>query len=94
MPNVVAAYQKYHDKGFDILSLSFDSNREAWLKAINDLNMTWHHLSDLKGWESLAARMYSIRSIPSTILFDPEGKVVAVDFRGNALEQKLEEVLK
>lgn len=93
MPNVVAAYQKYHDKGFDVLSLSFDSNREAWLKAISDLKMTWHHLSDLKGWESLAAQKYDIRAIPSTLLFDPEGKVVAADLRGSELEQKLEELL-
>lgn len=94
MPNVVAAYQKYHDKGFDILSLSFDSNRDAWLKAINDLGMTWHHLSDLKGWESLAAQKYGIRSIPSTLLFDPTGKVVAADLRGDALSAKLEEVMR
>lgn len=94
MPNVVAAYQKFHSKGFDILSLSFDSNREAWLKAVNDLGMTWNHLSDLKGWESLAAKKYGIRSIPSTILFSPDGHVVAVDLRGDALGQKLEELLK
>lgn len=93
MPNVVAAYNKYHDKGFDILSLSFDSKRDAWLKAVSDLGMTWNHLSDLKGWESLAARKYGIRSIPSTILFDPEGRVVAADLRGEALGQKLETLL-
>ena len=94
MPNVKAAYERFHDKGFDIVSLSFDNNREAWLKAINELQMPWTHLSDLKGWKSVAAQQYQIQSIPCTILFGPDGKVVASDLRGEALAEKLSTLLK
>ena len=93
MPNVLAAYERFHERGFDILGLSFDNNREAWLKAIADLGMTWPQLSDLKGWKSLAAQMYDVRAIPFTLLFDPEGKVVDANLRGEALTKKLEELI-
>lgn len=92
MPNVVANYEKYHSKGFDIVGLSFDQNKEAWLKAIADLNMPWTHLSDLKGWKTIAGSVYNIRAIPSSILVDPDGKIVAVDLRGDALGKKLKEI--
>ena len=93
MPNVVAAYEKYHDRGLDIIGISFDQKREAWLKAIGDLGMKWIQLSDLKGWQSLGAQTYGIRSIPASILLDPEGKVVDLDLRGPRLAQRLEELL-
>ena len=93
MPNVLAAYERFHERGFDILGLSLDNNREAWLKAVADLGMTWPQLSDLKGWKSLAAQMYDVRAIPFTLLFDPEGKVVDTNLRGEALSKKLEELI-
>lgn len=93
MPNVLEAYERFHDKGFDILGLSFDNNREAWLKAIVDLGMTWPQLSDLKGWQSLAAQKYGVHAIPFTILFNRQGKVVATNLRGKALSEKLEGLL-
>ena len=93
MPNVVAAYEKYHDRGLDIIGVSFDQKREAWVKAISDLGMKWIQLSDLKGWQSLGAQTYGIRSIPASILLDPEGKVVDLDLRGPRLAQRLEELL-
>ncbi len=92
MPNVVAAYEKYHAKGFNIVGLSFDQKAEAWKKAIIDLKMPWVHLSDLKGWKTVAAETYGINSIPASILVDPEGKIVAVDLRGTALSNKLREI--
>ncbi|MBR4808665.1 MAG: TlpA family protein disulfide reductase [Bacteroidales bacterium] len=92
MPNVVAAYKKYHSKGFDIVGLSFDKEKEPWVKAIADLDMPWHHLSDLQYWQSLAAKTYEIHSIPSSLLVDPEGTIVARDLRGNALGAKLAEI--
>ena len=92
MPNVVACYEKYHDKGLDIIGISFDQKEGAWKKAINDLNMPWIHLSDLKGWQSLGAKTYSIRSIPANILLDREGKIIGVDLRGEALGEKLSEI--
>jgi len=93
MPNVLKAYERFHNKGFDILGLSFDSNRDAWLKAVAELGMTWPQLSDLQGWKSLAAQKYGVHAIPFTMLFDPEGKVVATNLRGDALSQKLEELM-
>lgn len=94
MPNVKAAYERFHDKGFDIVAVSFDNNREAWLKGITDLGMTWTQLSDLQGWNCAAGKLYKIHAIPCTILFGPDGKVVAADLRGDALAKKLEEKLK
>ena len=92
MPNVVENYKKYHDKGFDIVGLSFDNKKEAWVKAIGDLQMPWIHLSDLKGWQSVASDVYGIRSIPASLLVNPEGVIVARDLRGAALGAKLAEI--
>ena len=92
MPNVVANYEKYHDKGFDIVGLSFDKSKDAWLRAISDLQMPWIHLSDLRGWQSVASSVYNIRSIPASLLIDPKGKIVAVDLRGELLGEKLKEI--
>lgn len=92
MPNVVANYKKYHDKGFDIVGLSFDKSKDAWLRAISDLQMPWIHLSDLKGWQSVASSVYNIRSIPASLLIDPKGKIVAIDLRGELLGEKLKEI--
>ncbi|MBR5926615.1 MAG: TlpA family protein disulfide reductase, partial [Firmicutes bacterium] len=93
MPNVVEAYGKYHDKGLEIVGLSFDNDKEAWLKAIKELEMPWIHLSDLKGWETVASDTYGVKSIPASLLVDPDGIVVARDLRGAALGAKLAEVL-
>ena len=94
MPHVKAAYEKYKDKGFDIVGVSLDKDKNAWENAINRLGMEWNHLSDLKGWYSKGAQVYNIRSIPATILFGPEGNIIATNLRGNQLEEKLKEVLK
>ena len=91
MPNVVAAYKKYHDKGFEIVGLSFDSEKEPWVKAILEWNMPWIHLSDLKSWKTAAAGVYSVDAIPDNLLIDPEGIVVARGLRGDALEKRLAE---
>jgi peroxiredoxin len=93
-PNVVKAYKKYHSKGFDILGVSFDKTQEKWMKAIQDDNLTWHHVSDLKYWGCEAGKLYGIRSIPSNILLDPNGVIIAKNLRGDALLDKLEELLK
>ena len=92
MPNVVAAYKKYHKKGFDIVGLSFDREKDPWVKAIKDWDMPWIHLSDIKYWNSLASDVYSVNSIPDNLLIDPEGTVVARCLRGEALEAKLAEI--
>lgn len=92
MPNVVAAYEKYHAKGFEIVGLSFDNKKDAWIAAITEWNMPWIHLSDVKGWDSLASSTYYVRSIPDNLLIDPTGKIVARGLRGPALGQRLAEI--
>lgn len=92
VPNVKAAYDKYHEKGFEIVGLSFDQDKKAWMGAIERKGMNWIHLSDLKGWNTLAAKTYGINSIPATILYGPDGRVVASNLRGDALEKTLQEI--
>lgn len=92
MPNVVAAYEKFHDKGFDIVGLSLDNKKEPWLKAVEDLKMPWTQLSDLKGWQSIVTGVYKVWSIPDNLLIDPQGKIVARGLRGEGLHAKLAEI--
>ena len=94
MPNVVAAYNRFKDKGLEIIGVSFDNKKLQWSAAVEKLGMTWPQMSDLKGWESSAAAVYGIRSIPSNILIDPQGKIVAMDLRENRLQEVLAEKLK
>ncbi len=94
MPHVKAAYEKFHDKGFDVVGVSLDSDKAAWTGAVKKLALPWHHISDLKGWESEAASLYGINAIPATILVGPDGKIVANGLRGDALAEKLAELLK
>ena len=93
MPNVKAAYERFHAKGFDVVGLSFDANADAWKAAINRFAMPWANLSDLKGWESAAAKKYKIHSIPDNILIGPDGRIIANGLRGEALLQKLAALL-
>lgn len=92
-PNVVRAYHKFKNKGFEVYSVSLDKNKEDWLKAIKEDGLEWTHVSDLKYWNSIAARDYNITGIPFSILLDKEGKIIAKNLRGAALDQKLTEVL-
>ncbi|MDO4181294.1 MAG: TlpA disulfide reductase family protein [Bacteroidales bacterium] len=92
-PNIVAAWNKFKDKNFTILGVSLDRQRDPWLAAIEKDGLTWTHVSDLKDWKSDAAVLYAIRWIPMSFLIDPDGVILAVGLEGEALLQKLEEVL-
>ncbi|MCO6496550.1 MAG: AhpC/TSA family protein [Chitinophagaceae bacterium] len=92
-PNVVAAYQKFKDKNFTILGVSLDQTKDNWLEAIEADKLSWKQISDLKFWESAAVPLYNIQGIPYNVLIDPEGKIIASELRGPALEAKLAEVL-
>jgi len=94
MPNVIKAYNEYKDKGFAVVGVSLDSDKEAWKGAIQKLGIPWAQMSDLKGWQSAGAALYNVRSIPATILIDQNGKIIAKDLRGEELEAKLKEILK
>ncbi len=93
MPNVKAAYDKFHAQGFDIIGVSLDQSADAWKAAIADLGIVWPQISDLKGWECEGAALYGVRSIPATVLIK-DGKIVARDVRGEEIATKLEELLK
>ncbi len=95
-PYVVAAFNKFKDKGFAVFGVSLDrpNGKENWLKAIEDDQLgQWPHVSELKGWESQVVPLYSIRSIPQNYLLDKEGRIIASNLRGPALEEKLAELL-
>ena len=91
-PNVVRMYNKYKEKGFDILGVSLDNNKDKWKAAIAKDKLTWHHISDLKGWSSALAKPYGVRGIPYTVLVNREGVIIAKKLRGAALEAKLKEL--
>lgn len=94
-PNVVKAYEQFKDKNFTVLGVSLDKaeKRDAWIKAIKDDGLTWYHVSDLKFWSNAVAQLYSVRSVPQNFLIDPKGKIVGANLRGEALQQKLQELI-
>lgn len=91
-PNVVEAYQKYKEKGFDVFGVSLDRTKEAWVKAIEKDNLTWTHVSDLIYWKSVPAALYGVRAIPANFLISPEGIIIAKNLRGEDLQNKLAEI--
>jgi len=91
-PHVVELYKRYKDKGFEIVGISLDQSKEAWVKAIKDDNLTWPQMSDLLFWQSAAAKLYSVSSIPHTILLDKEGKIIAKGMYVPELTAKLAEL--
>lgn len=94
-PYVVKVYNQFHQKGFEIFSVSLDKDRAAWLKAISADNLTWpDHVSDLKYWNSAGAAIYGVTAIPYSVLIDREGLIIAKKLRGDALEKKVSELLK
>lgn len=92
-PNVVAAYNKYKNKGFEIFGVSLDQNKEAWIAAIKADGLIWKHGSDLKYWDAAPAKLYNVSSIPYNVLVDKEGKIVAKNLHGEQLESQLAAVL-
>ena len=94
MPTVVKAYDLYHAKGFEVVGVSLDNNKEAWIKAIDQLKMPWPHMSDIKGWGCAGAALYNVKGIPANVLIDQQGKIVAKNLRGQDLLDKMAELLK
>jgi peroxiredoxin len=92
-PNVVKAYEAFKDKNFAILGVSLDKEKDPWQQAIIEDKLAWTQVSDLKYWNSKAVDAFKISGIPFNILIDPQGKIIAQELRGDALENKLKEVL-
>jgi len=91
-PNLVRAFNQYKSKGFTVLGVSLDDDLDRWHRAIEKDNLTWQHVSDLRGWKSAAGNLYSVEGIPQNFLLDREGRVIAVDLRGDRLWEKLAEL--
>ncbi len=92
-PNIVEVFQKYKNKGFTVYGISLDEDRDKWLKAIDKDRLTWTNVSDLKGWNNVAAKAYGVNAIPKNFLLDKEGRIIAKNLRGKALEKKLKELM-
>lgn len=92
-PNVVAVFKDYKDEGFGVFGVSLDREKEAWLKAIEEDGLNWTHVSDLNYWNNAAARLYAVNSIPSSLIVDKNGKIVAKNKRGEELRQTVRELL-
>jgi thiol-disulfide isomerase/thioredoxin len=93
LPHVLAAYKKHHDRGFEIIGISLDEDREKLTGFLKERGMTWPQFFDGKGWETKLAKDYGINSIPATFLLDGEGKVIAKGLRGEALETAVAEAI-
>lgn len=92
-PNLVKLYKEYHDKGLNVVGVSLDRKAEDWVKAIEEDQLPWHHMSNLKFWQDPIAQLYNIRSIPATYILDAEGKIIAKDLRGEELYDKIATLL-
>lgn len=93
MPNVVEAYSKFKNKGFEVIGVSLDRTHEEWTQGLKDLNMTWPQMSDMKFWETPVVELYAFRGIPHTVLLDGEGIIIDKNLRGEELHNKLSELL-
>ncbi len=93
-PYVVKTYEAFKSSGFTVLSVSLDDNKGRWEEAIQQDNMPWHHVSNLKGWKEPAAQLYDIKAIPQNFLIDSSGKVVATNLRGETLFNKVQQLLR
>jgi len=91
-PVLVKNYKKYHEKGFEIYQVSLDKKKDAWLNAIESDKLNWLHVSDLQFWNSSAAQLYKVQAIPANFLLDKNGRIIAKNLRGDALEAKLSEL--
>ena len=93
-PNVVAVWKDYNAKGFHVLGVSYDTDKAKWLKAVASDNLTWSHVSDLKGWGNATAKIYGINSIPANLLLDKTGKIIGKNLRAEKLRERIAELLK
>ena len=92
-PNVVKLYKEFNKKGFDVFGVSLDRTKDAWVKAIADDKLTWTHVSDLQYWNNAAAKLYGIGAIPANFLLDENGVIIGRNLRGEALSNKVKEIL-
>ena len=93
MPELMGIYDRFKNKNFEIVGVSFDNNKEEWIQYINDMKIPWPQMSDLKGWDSGAIMLYAIQGIPHTVLVNPQGVIIAKDLKGEELNKTLTRLL-
>ena len=91
---MVAAYNRFKDKGFTVFGVSYDTKKDRWKKAITDDHLGWNQVSDLQGWKNSTSDQYGIKAIPSNVLIDKNGIIIAKNIFGNKLTEKLSELMK
>ena len=91
--NVLRVYERFKEKGFAVVGYSLDSSEKSWQNAVKQDSLPWVQLSGLGVVCVDVAKLYGVSAIPSNFLIDPEGKILAVDLRGEELEKALEQVL-
>ena len=91
-PNLVVQFNKYKDDNFVIIGVSLDNNRTSWINGINNDGLIWPNMSDLKEWNSIAVSTYELTYIPSSVLIDPDGIIIAKNLKGEALNEKLQAI--
>lgn len=91
-PNLKQAFSKYHSKGFEVLGVSLDNKREAWINALHKDALPWTNVSDLNGFKSKAAQLYVVTELPTNYLIDPMGKIIARNIKGDILLHKLKSI--
>jgi thiol-disulfide isomerase/thioredoxin len=92
-PNIVSIYKEYQNQGFDIMGVSLDTDRKKWISAIEKDSLNWTHVSDLNGWNNEAAKLYAVNAIPHSIIVDKNGVIIAKNLKGDALREKVSELL-
>ena len=92
-PNIVSVYKDYHSKGFDILGVSLDTDKQKWIEAIGKDDLNWMHVSDLNGWNSKAGKLYAVNAIPHSIILDKDGVIIAKNLNGAELRKKVADLL-
>jgi thiol-disulfide isomerase/thioredoxin len=92
-PNIVSVYKDYHSKGFDIIGVSLDTDKQKWIDAIGKDDLNWMHVSDLNGWNNEAGRLYAVNAIPHSIILDKDGVIIAKNLNGDELRNKISELL-
>lgn len=93
LPNVLQTYEKYHSKGFEVIGISLDSDKGKLTSFVKAKNMPWPQAFDGGGWKNKLAQQYNVRSIPATYLIGKDGKIIAANLRGPALEQAVAKAL-
>ena len=92
-PNIVSIYNDYYSKGFDILGVSLDTDKQKWIDAIVEDDLNWMHVSDLNGWNNKAGKLYAVNAIPHSIILNKDGVIIAKNLNGDELREKVAELL-